>query len=154
MTNSTFIEGYSTSGELHYAPYTNDPRISHAHGWERGPTSSLTTYVGGIQLVSAAGATWAIVPQVGDLTHVDAGFSTTLGRFSSKWFTDGSVFRLEISTPKGTTGTVGIPFPGNRTTATLIRADRPGVRVTADDLGRYWITDLAGGDHQFVVVGW
>ncbi|EJF61338.1 Six-hairpin glycosidase, partial [Dichomitus squalens LYAD-421 SS1] len=85
MTNSTFIEGYSTSGELHYAPYTNDPRISHAHGWGTGPTSSLTTYVGGIQLVGAAGATWAIVPQVGDLTHVDAGFSTTLGRFSSKW---------------------------------------------------------------------
>ncbi|TBU39944.1 Six-hairpin glycosidase [Dichomitus squalens] len=154
MTNSTFIEGYSTSGELRYAPYTNDPRISHAHGWGTGPTSSLTTYVGGIQLVGAAGATWAIVPQVGDLTHVDAGFSTTLGRFSSKWFTNGSVFRLEISTPKGTMGTVGIPFPGNRTTATLIRADRPGVRVTADDLGRYWITDLAGGDHQFVVVGW
>ncbi|TBU60052.1 Six-hairpin glycosidase [Dichomitus squalens] len=155
MTNSTFIEGYSTSGELHYAPYGDeDARISLAHGWGTGPTSSLTTYVGGIQLVGAAGATWAIVPQVGDLTHVDAGFSTTLGRFSSKWFTDGSVFRLEISTPKGTTGTVGIPFPGNRTTATLICADRPGVRVTADDLGKYWITDLAGGDHQFVVVGW
>ena len=41
MTNSTFIEGYSTIGELHYAPYTNDPRISHAHGWATGPTSSL-----------------------------------------------------------------------------------------------------------------
>ena len=42
MTNSTFIEGYSTTGELHYAPYSNDPRISHAHGWATGPTSSLT----------------------------------------------------------------------------------------------------------------
>ena len=42
MTNSTFIEGYSTTGELHYAPYKNDPRISHAHGWATGPTSSLT----------------------------------------------------------------------------------------------------------------
>ena len=45
MTNSTFIEGYSTSGKLHYAPYTNDPRISHAHGWATGPTSSLTVSV-------------------------------------------------------------------------------------------------------------
>ncbi len=42
MTNSTFIEGYSVTGELHYAPYANDPRISHAHGWATGPTSSLT----------------------------------------------------------------------------------------------------------------
>lgn len=41
MTNSTFIEGYSTSGALHYAPYSDDARISHAHGWATGPTSSL-----------------------------------------------------------------------------------------------------------------
>jgi hypothetical protein len=33
MTNSTFIEGYSADGSLHYAPYRNDPRVSHAHGW-------------------------------------------------------------------------------------------------------------------------
>jgi hypothetical protein len=26
MTNSTFIEGYSSDGSLHYAPYKNDPR--------------------------------------------------------------------------------------------------------------------------------
>lgn len=32
MTNSTFIEGYSADGSLHYAPYTNDPQVSHAHG--------------------------------------------------------------------------------------------------------------------------
>ena len=32
-------------GELHYAPYSNDPRISHAHGWATGPTSSLTVSV-------------------------------------------------------------------------------------------------------------
>jgi hypothetical protein len=32
MTNSTFIEGYSTTGELHYSPVLNDARISHVHG--------------------------------------------------------------------------------------------------------------------------
>lgn len=26
MTNSTFIEGYSADGSLHYSPYYNDPR--------------------------------------------------------------------------------------------------------------------------------
>ena len=41
MTNSTFIEGYSVTGSLHYAPNSNDAWISHAHGWSSGPTSSL-----------------------------------------------------------------------------------------------------------------
>ncbi|TBU60063.1 hypothetical protein BD310DRAFT_976199 [Dichomitus squalens] len=108
----------------------------------------VQTYVGGIQLVSAAGATWAIVPQVGDLTHVDAGFSTTLGRVSSKWFANGTVFGIDISTPQGTTGTVGVPLPGNYTTATVSSADGGGGFVRADESGRYWITDLAGGDHH------
>ena len=42
MTNSTFIEGYSTNGDLRYAPYPNNALISHTHGWSTGPTSSLT----------------------------------------------------------------------------------------------------------------
>ena len=45
MTNSTFIEGYSTNGALEYSP-TNpgvlDPGLSHAHEWSTGPTSLLT----------------------------------------------------------------------------------------------------------------
>lgn len=28
MTNSTFMEGYEATGEFHYSPYNNDPRIS------------------------------------------------------------------------------------------------------------------------------
>ncbi|KAI0757240.1 bacterial alpha-L-rhamnosidase domain protein [Daedaleopsis nitida] len=157
MTNSTFIEGYSTSGELHYAPYTNDPRISHAHGWATGPTSSLTTFVAGIQLLSDAGATWAIVPQIGDLTHVDAGFATTRGTFSSKWSVDAEsgVFRLQISTPRGTTGTVGIPFPTNHSTVTLSAHPSQGsttkVVMRGDAAGRYWLNALNGGDYEFVV---
>ena len=42
MTNSTFIEGYSTNGDLRYAPYANAARISHAHGWSTAPTGLLT----------------------------------------------------------------------------------------------------------------
>ncbi|KAK5673753.1 hypothetical protein LTS12_029753, partial [Elasticomyces elasticus] len=48
MTNSTFIEGYSTDGSLQYAPYTNTPRVSFAHGWSTGPTAALTFYTGGM----------------------------------------------------------------------------------------------------------
>ncbi|KAI0724316.1 bacterial alpha-L-rhamnosidase domain protein [Cerioporus squamosus] len=153
MTNSTFIEGYSVTGELHYAPYANDPRISHAHGWATGPTSSLTTYVAGIQILSDAGATWAIVPQLGDLSHVDAGFSTSKGLFSSKWSVNGSAFQLQITTPEGTTGTVGLPLPGNHTKASVTGGGLRNASVEGDAAGRVWVDGLQGGDYQFVVNG-
>ena len=108
MTNSTFIEGYASDGSLHYAPYTNDPRISHAHGWATGPTSTLTFYIGGIHLLSAAGKTWEISPALGGLTSVDTGFSTNLGMFSSQVTAseDGTITGLRFLTPQGTSGTV------------------------------------------------
>ncbi|PIL26320.1 hypothetical protein GSI_12076 [Ganoderma sinense ZZ0214-1] len=153
MTNSTFVEGYSTSGALHYGESLPDQRLSFAHGWATGPTSSLTTYVGGIQLLAPAGAVWAIVPQVGDLTHVDAGFSTSLGRFSSTWSMNATAFSITVSSPKGTTGTVGAPVPGNFTSITLLGTGGKGERVQADASGRVWINGVDGGDHEFVLVG-
>jgi len=110
MTQSTFIEGYSTDGSLHYAPYTNDPRISHAHGWSTGPTSALTTYAAGIQLTGPAGATWRIAPQPGNLTVVDAGLSTSKGLFSVFFRRSGSDYsHFSFSTPRSTTGSVLLP---------------------------------------------
>ncbi|KAF2657971.1 glycoside hydrolase family 78 protein [Lophiostoma macrostomum CBS 122681] len=111
MTNSTFIEGYSSSGELHYAPYLNDARISHAHGWATGPTSSLTFYVAGIQILSAGGQTWRVAPNVGDLKTVEAGFSTSVGWFESKvQVGDGQgELRMEFEAPVGTMGEVVVP---------------------------------------------
>ena len=113
----------------------------------------MQTFVGGIQLLSEAGATWKIVPQVGDLTGVDTGFSTSLGGFSSKWSVKGNVFRIEIETPKGTTGSVGLPLPGNHTTAVVTGTGRKSTAVHADESGRHWVKSLAGGAHSFVVVG-
>ncbi|KAI0768520.1 Six-hairpin glycosidase [Trametes elegans] len=151
MTNSTFIEGYAVDGALHYAPYANDARISHAHGWATGPTSALTTYIGGIQILSDAGATWAIVPQVGDLSDVDTGFSTPKGLFSSKWELSGDTFRLSITAPKGTKGTVGVPLPGHSGKARLTGGQfAEATEVESDAVGRFWVRDLPGGDYEFV----
>ena len=112
MTNSTFIEGYSANGSLHYSPYTNDPRVSHAHGWATAPTYLLSTYVAGLKLASASGATWVIAPQLGDLTSVEAGFQTALGAFSVAIQTsgpNGTVTSMNFSTPARTSGIVIIP---------------------------------------------
>jgi len=109
MTNSTFIEGYSTTGELHYAPYNNDARISHAHGWATGPTSSLTQYVAGVQLLTAGGATWRISPSLGDLKFADAGFRTSLGFFGARTQVLDDSIMLDFEAPEGTVGEVRIP---------------------------------------------
>ncbi|KAL1620160.1 hypothetical protein SLS54_006361 [Diplodia seriata] len=113
MTNSTFIEGYSTTGELHYAPYNNDPRISHAHGWATGPTSTLTFRIAGMQLVSAGGETWRVEPSFADLTHVEAGFVTGLGTFSTNNTRDAETgeYKIVFETPKATSGAVSVEYP-------------------------------------------
>jgi hypothetical protein len=113
MTNSTFIEGFSADGSLHYAPYTNDPRVSHAHGWSTGPTSLLSFYVAGIHVTSASGKTWNIAPQPGDLVEIEAGFETSLGTFSNSikatGGTNGTVKEMSFVTPEGTVGSVMVP---------------------------------------------
>ncbi|KAK7734942.1 hypothetical protein SLS53_007719 [Cytospora paraplurivora] len=111
MTNSTFIEGYSANGSLVYAPYANTPRVSHAHGWSTGPTAVLSQFVAGIHLTAAAGSEWRIEPQVGDLTIVNSGLSTTIGNFSVHVGADGDgvITSFSFETPQGTTGDVILP---------------------------------------------
>ncbi|KAL1609892.1 hypothetical protein SLS60_001557 [Paraconiothyrium brasiliense] len=150
MTNSTFIEGYSTTGELHYAPYLNDARISHAHGWATGPTSSLTFYVAGIQLLGAGGKTWRIAPSLGDLTIADAGFSTGIGFFSAKTqMASNGGFQIDFDTPEDTSGEVKIPrasCAGN-----IVLRERNGkygtleIEVTHANAGPVSVANVPGG---------
>ncbi|KAJ5808672.1 hypothetical protein N7474_009941 [Penicillium riverlandense] len=127
MTQSTFIEGYSTDGSLHYAPYTNDPRISHAHGWSTGPTSALTTYTAGIQLTGPAGSTWLITPQPGNLKTLHAGLTTSRGGFSTSLerTSDGGYKNFSITTPASTVGVVKLPG----TKGTLVSKNGDRVRL-------------------------
>ncbi|OJD40488.1 glycoside hydrolase family 78 protein [Diplodia corticola] len=143
MTNSTFIEGYSTTGELHYAPYTNDPRISHAHGWATGPTSTLTFLVAGLRLVGAAGETWRLEPSFGDLTAVEAGFATPLGAFSTNNTRDAETgaFSIVFETPEGTSGAVSVERPSCGGTLTV----KPDGGAEADAVTRE-VREKEGGD--------
>lgn len=124
MTNSTFIEGYSTNGDLHYAPYSNDPRISHAHGWATGPTSTLTFFGAGLQVTSAAGKTWRIEPQLGGLRDIEAGYQTNVGSFSSHAMAlEGGGLNVTFSTPQGTSGTVRLRYSGRLAGLTVSNSD-------------------------------
>ena len=128
MTNSTFIEGYSTDGSLQYAPYKNTPRVSHAHGWSTGPTAALTFFTAGLQLTGPAGKKWYYAPQPGDLTDVHAGFETKLGVFSSAFkrtARSGYYTSLEFSAPDGTLGDVSLPG----TNGALVSGDGQRVKL-------------------------
>ena len=155
MTNSTFIEGYSTNGDLHYAPYTNDPRISHAHGWATGPTSTLTFHAAGLQLTGAGGSSWAITPSLGGLTEIEAGYQTKLGNFSVK-VSGGSAggMSIDFGTPKGTTGVLSVPYPAAGGTLTLkggVKKEDVVLTMVAGGSGRVQVDDLPGGNYTAVL---
>lgn len=146
MTNSTFIEGYSTNGSLHYEPYANDPRVSHAHGWATGPTSALTQYAAGLRIVKEAGQEWVVAPQPGDLRTVHAGFETVKGQFGVRFEREGNgtglgLRRFEMRTPVGTMGTVRLPgmqgdlVSGNGTVVKLKEGEVHGLE------GGFWRLD-------------
>ena len=60
--------------------------MSHAHGWSTGPTSALTNFVAGIDILERAGARWGFNPQFGDLSFAEAGVVTPLGTYyRSRW---------------------------------------------------------------------
>ncbi|KAJ9615742.1 hypothetical protein H2200_001819 [Cladophialophora chaetospira] len=160
MTNSTFIEGYSTNGDLHYAPYKNDPRISHAHGWATGPTSLLTFHAAGLQVTGAAGSTWKIAPQLGGLQSAEAGFQTSLGHFEVDVTAveDGGL-SLTFQTPANTTGSVvfahGAGGGGGQVTVSKLGEGTPLVKkrsLALNGEGKTEIHDLPGGSYEASLV--
>lgn len=112
-TQSTVIEGYLTDGSFGYRStrgYSNDPSyVSHAHGWSSGPTSALTEFVAGLQVIEPLGRKWQLKPSFGDLKWAQAGFTTSLGKFQSKWSIIGKRVFVEWETPLGTEGWIELP---------------------------------------------
>ena len=113
-TQSTMIEGYLANGTFGYrwnAGYNNDFSFtSHAHAWATGPVMALSEYSLGLRITGRAGSTWQLAPQAGDLTHVEGGFTTKLGKFSVSWVKgrNGS-FEMTYRVPANTRGEVRLP---------------------------------------------
>lgn len=150
MTKSTFVEGYAFSGEIKYAPYKNDPRISHAHGWATGPTSTLTFLIAGIQLEEAGGKKWLIKPSLGDLMTAEAGFKTSLGDFSvSNKKDESGGFEMEFETPEGTEGGLSVEYPdggGTLMVQSMTTGETKMIEITVDqEADRIEVDGLAGG---------
>jgi hypothetical protein len=150
MTNSSFIEGYSTDGSLHYPAYPNDPRVSHAHGWATGPTSTLSFLGAGIRLTSGAGKTWKIAPALGGLAELEAGYESPLGSFSVSWENSTSTFTGTFATPSSTYGVFELMVSDSSTMVTLTGpAGTQQWDVSALSVATF--EDLVGGEYSVEV---
>ena len=148
-TASTVIEGYLTNGSFAYRNYRgydyDSSYVSHAHGWSSGPTSALTNYILGLEITGRLGSEWSLKPQFGDLTSVEGGFTTGLGKFSAKWKVSkgGEAYTLNWDVPAGTAGTVVLPgLPSGDVGKLEVNSKKVASKVSAD--GGY-ILDVAGG---------
>jgi hypothetical protein len=155
-TESTVIEGYLQNATFGYRSsrgYDYDASyVSHSHGWSSGPTSSLTTYVLGLSILSPAGATWQLAPQFGDLTSVQGGFSTSLGKYQASWSLTKTGYRLEYTVPRGTTGQVILPpSPGGKAPRITVDGKLVATPAQAQTAGTTVTMNAEGGSHQVVV---
>ncbi|KFX89044.1 hypothetical protein V490_07265 [Pseudogymnoascus sp. VKM F-3557] len=163
MTNSTLLEGYRIDGSVGYPAYKHPARNSHCHGWSTGPTMVLLTGILGIKFTEPLGKSYTITPHLTKwLSHVEGGFSTSLGKFVVKLKVMVGKERrraevLQVSTPGGTSGTVY--WGGNETAVNggVLKVarylDSPGQWITlvnTTDIkegegNTTWETDSEGG---------
>lgn len=151
-TGSTVIEGYLTNGSFGYRNYRgyayDSSYVSHAHGWSSGPTSALTEYVLGLRITGRVGSTWTLEPQFGDLTSVEGGFVTKLGKFQASWtVAKNGGYSLSWTTPKGTKGQVVLPGL-HKTNGKVTLDGKSKGRVTK---GGSMAFEVGGGKHEVVV---
>lgn len=118
MTNSTYIEGYDTSGALHYPAYADDARISHSHGWSSGPVLALSTFAAGLHVLNAT--SWVAHPQPGNLTNVEAGFRVGHESYAAKYSVTADGTRYTFSTPAGTQGSLFLDSPSCNGKVTIV----------------------------------
>ncbi|KAJ5720161.1 hypothetical protein N7493_007039 [Penicillium malachiteum] len=153
-TESTVIEGYLINGTFGYRGsrgYDYDASyVSHSHGWAAGPTSSLTNYIVGLSVTSQLGSTWDLSPQFGDLTFAEGGFVTDLGKYSASWTKTKNEYTLEFNVPKGTSGSLTLPYITSKKPSIKVDGASVKAKVTyADDVATFSLT--GGGSHKIVV---
>ncbi|KAI0594131.1 alpha-L-rhamnosidase B [Biscogniauxia sp. FL1348] len=148
-TQSTMIEGYLLDGSFGYRHDAGYEEVysytSHAHGWATGPVTALTQYILGLSVTGQAGSTWQLAPQFGDLTDVQGGFTTSLGKFSASWtVNDDGSYVVSYDVPADSTGELILPYPNNGN----VQMAMDGQKLTPPDL-----VEGSGGRQLYVISG-
>lgn len=153
---STFWEKMNQNGQPAIEQFT-----SLAHGWAAGPTVSLTTQVLGVFPTSPGYATYTVQPHPGTLRWAQGLIPTPHGSLMVHWSqrSDHRSFHLDITAPRGTSGTIEIPAAGKNVrvvmngrtvwahgkasaTSGALNVSEHGQYVSINDLGygRYLVT--------------
>lgn len=124
MTGTTLVEGMSANGSLAYRSmrsYNYDSAYtSLSHSWSTGPTQALSFKAVGLEIVGWK--KWTFRPQPGDLASLRTGYSSPMGPYEavvnveSHEGAQGRSLEATITTPKGTEGTIVLPFRCNSVT--------------------------------------
>ncbi|KAJ5266464.1 hypothetical protein N7478_009272 [Penicillium angulare] len=154
-TESTVIEGYLINGTFGYRGsrgyYYDTSYVSHSHGWSSGPTSALTNYIVGLSVTSPVGLTWDLSPQFADLEYAEAGFVTSLGKYQSSWTKSKNEYVVNLTVPKGTSGTVTLPYATENKKPTItINGVSISRGVTYENEAASFAI-ASGGSHKIVV---
>jgi len=133
-------------------------RTSLAHGWSAGPVVALSAYVGGLRPQRPGWRRWLVQPQTMGLRFAQARAMTPSGPISSHWRRRGRSFRLTVSAPRRTRGTVAVPLLGSRRTIAMDgrivwRGRRPARGVRARQRHGYVLLGSGGGRHTYAWVG-
>jgi hypothetical protein len=153
FSNSTFIEGYGSDGDLSYPFYPGGAGfISHAHAWSTGPLYTLSARVAGLRAsvfdVAPENGEWVFQPAVhgSGLSFASAGFTRSNGNFTVLWTLSPHRFQVEITVPSDSIGTIYVPtsmghgemtLDGRIVTASLSSRRASFVRVARVSGGRH-----------------
>ncbi|HEY7947640.1 MAG TPA: alpha-L-rhamnosidase C-terminal domain-containing protein [Acidimicrobiales bacterium] len=96
---------------------------SLAHGWASGATPDLSSYILGVQPVTAGYAIWTVHPHPGSLLWAEGDVPTPRGTIDVRWAQSrGARFALEVSGPARTQGVIVVPVASIGATATVTSA--------------------------------
>ncbi|SDO70838.1 alpha-L-rhamnosidase [Nakamurella panacisegetis] len=111
---TTFWEHVEPNGTPNLSQFS-----SLAHGWASSPTVSLTQSVLGLTPASGGYATWTARPTPGSLSWAEGTVPTPHGDLVASWQHSRSGFSLQLTAPKGTSGSVQVPTFGDTVKVTV-----------------------------------
>ena len=82
---------------------------SYNHAWSGGPLTCLSQYAAGISPTSPGFASFAILPQLGQLKQVSAVVDSPKGKIQVRLVRSERGFQADVLSPEGATGFLGIP---------------------------------------------
>ena len=112
---------------------------TYNHAWSGGPLTLLSMYAAGIRPVKPGYEEFEVIPQMGGLTFVKCTVPSVKGPIELDIKKDDKMFRLNIKSPAGTKGVVGIPaeFSGEIKIIDSTGKAYDGLKTTRDGLLRF-----------------